>query len=663
MFGFGGRGESQQATEGMAQPSLLRTAVPERSARRLLCPALFTYTRLTSWPHSYRQLTRDRRVMLRGVSKVNQMLCTIGSIEYQKSFTVQSKTGFKIHVYETPREAPGLAETAYTLGDVWRLRLLLVKQLNAIIRAAADSGRAAATAEGDISRGPSLSRSEEEEASSGLAAVDLGGSSPAASSPALLPGCPLSSTADRYILYLHGGAFISQSPEFYRIFLNEISRETGTRVIAPCYPLAPESLFPSQLHEIFRVYRQLVEDEGIDPNNIVLVGDSAGGNLAVTLLMQIVKHNQEKKEKPLGLPKGAVLLSPWLDLSQSGPSYTLNKAAEPLLPLQSIRRSASLYVFGHRAFAEDMEMPVEDASLFRSPWVSPVYLSDPEVLRAFPPICIHTGSVEVIQFVFTFPSALWISAEAAAAAHAEAAAAEPAGGGSREVCAEAAEAALAAAAAAAEAADLKAAAAEAATAEAAATEAAVAEFQDPPAAASAVLGAAASAEALAFISAERAFSEEEVSSGGPLGGAHNEAPPLPSFFKTAGWLSDKGLKLLENEWAIDAAETDDPKRKQKASVFVWKDEFHVFPCFGFMEEPSASDCTRRICKWINELLGDPGEQPAAAAAAAGETSRTAAAAETEAKTGVAAETGSKAAETAAAAENKPAATTDTPTAA
>ncbi|KAL8452276.1 hypothetical protein Emed_001437 [Eimeria media] len=699
----------------MAQPSLLRTAVPDRSARRLLCPALFTYTRLTRWPHSYRQLVRDRRLMERGVSKVNHMLRSIGGLEHQASYVMRTKHGCKLHVLETPRESPGPAEAKYTLGDVWRLRLLLLKQLNAIVKAATDNNTGDLdTSEAGRPRSPQAD--EERQQDDAAQNSDPNSSSPLSPSPSF-PTTSLKASADRFILYLHGGAFISQSPEFYKIFLNDISRETGARVIAPCYPLAPESVWPSQLHHIFRVYRHLVEDDGIDPNKIVFVGDSAGGNLVVTLLMQIIKYNQTVKDasEALGLPRAAVLLSPWLDLSQSGPSYTLNQTAEPLLPVQSIRRAAALYLFGHPGFAQDAEEPMEEASAFRDPWVSPAFLSDPEVLRSFPPTCIHAGSVEVLlsdSLIFArrlnaavseapfeeavplpplpepkdnnssssgssrrssssgdsgmakqslpvasvFPNvqvdgtcdndsaeaattaaadaaaSAAAAAKVAATAHADAAAAADAlSGGSRQEEAEAAVEASGCAGATAAAAATQAAAAEVAAGEAlaakeAAAEAAVAEFEEPAVSSSASLGAMVSAQVLSFLSPE---SVETVSCDSGLNEGDSDKA-LPSFFSSTGWLSDSCLKTLQNAGTVDLPEAVDlsaNKPNVKASVTVWKDEFHVFPCFGFMEEPFASDCTRRIAQWINAQFGETPDTAAEGAPPASTRSAPAAAAE------------------------------------
>lgn len=208
----------------MAQPSLLRTAVPDQSARRLFCPAVFTYTRLTRWPHSYRQLSRDRRVMTRSIMRINHMLKSMGSLEQQKSYVVRTRKGERVHIFETPRGAsadgPG---DKYTLRDTWRLRLLLLKQLNAIVRAATENSEApepeaptspSFSAEGDLQEGAAAAAANSSPGSSFSSEAQQQGDS----SHTIAYSNP--SPTDRYIFYLHGGAFISQSPDFYRILLN-----------------------------------------------------------------------------------------------------------------------------------------------------------------------------------------------------------------------------------------------------------------------------------------------------------------------------------------------------------------------------------------------------------------------------------------------------------
>ncbi|OEH74248.1 alpha beta hydrolase fold domain-containing protein [Cyclospora cayetanensis] len=540
----------------MAQHSLLRTAVPDHSARRLFCPAIFTYTRLTRWPHSYRQLARDRRVMERGICKMNQMLEGMGALQHQRAVVVYTKDGVMVHVYETPRGAPKSSEQKYTFTDAWRLRLLLLKQINSIVRAATDS------------------KAEETETEPAVPASDPDSPDGVSHGAALSNGAPPLSVAfpekvkeSRYILFLHGGAFISQNPDFYRIFLNDLSRQTGARVVAPRYRLAPECPWPGQLQDALSFYRYLIEEEGIDPSSIVVAGDSAGGNLAVTLIMQLIQHNRTVGEGgiPIGLPRALVLLSPWLDLTQSGPSYTLNRTAEPLLPLFSIEKAAALYRFGGGAFSMDLQSNTLDKTPFRNPWVSPVFLSDRTVLRSFPPTCIHTGSVEVLLS----DSLLFARRLNAACRDAE--------------VFDSPEPLL----------PLQ-----------------IPEDCDTVGEGDIVTETARRASRVSSLPSDfGSFASPELlrSATTPnfVGNEPQAGPPLPSYFSDLGWLSEEAQNTLEKNGTVNATKTGDTE--PNAVVIVWKDEFHVFPCFGFLEEPSASECTRRIAEWINKQFGESPE--------------------------------------------------------
>ncbi|KAI8352538.1 Alpha/Beta hydrolase protein [Blakeslea trispora] len=132
---------------------------------------------------------------------------------------------------------------------------------------------------------------------------------------------------DRVILYMHGGGFslgysIMYMP-FFQKLIQSLSTQFGisTAVLSVEYSLSPEQRWPTACNECVDAYRYLVHDMGISPSKIVLIGDSAGGNLALTTLLSIrdlKRQRQEKKGKdapPLPLPHKVALLSPWVDLS------------------------------------------------------------------------------------------------------------------------------------------------------------------------------------------------------------------------------------------------------------------------------------------------------------------------------------------------------------
>ncbi|GAA5932361.1 uncharacterized protein JCM15063_001200 [Sporobolomyces koalae] len=124
---------------------------------------------------------------------------------------------------------------------------------------------------------------------------------------------------ERVLLYLHGGAHFFSSLETHRYQIQRHARKLGALAFAPSQRLAPQYPFPCALHDAFASYLYLIDpppDAGhapIDPSKIIISGDSAGGGLALSLLVLL---------RDLGLPQpaGATLISPWVDLSHSFPS-------------------------------------------------------------------------------------------------------------------------------------------------------------------------------------------------------------------------------------------------------------------------------------------------------------------------------------------------------
>ncbi|MEV6639098.1 alpha/beta hydrolase fold domain-containing protein [Amycolatopsis sp. NPDC051371] len=104
------------------------------------------------------------------------------------------------------------------------------------------------------------------------------------------------------LLHLHGGGYISGSAFGYRPLAGALAAATGATVLVPDYRLAPEHPFPAALDDAFRAYRWLL-DQGADPSELAISGDSAGGGLAVSLMVKLAREG-------LPQPGRAVLLCP-----------------------------------------------------------------------------------------------------------------------------------------------------------------------------------------------------------------------------------------------------------------------------------------------------------------------------------------------------------------
>ncbi|RDA88087.1 hypothetical protein CP532_5285, partial [Ophiocordyceps camponoti-leonardi (nom. inval.)] len=117
----------------------------------------------------------------------------------------------------------------------------------------------------------------------------------------------------RIMLYLHGGAYFFGSVDEHRYQLQRHARKLKARVLAPNYRLAPQFPFPCGLHDCLASYLYLLES--CDASTVILAGDSAGGGMVLSLLCILRDQN-------LPLPAGAVLVSPWVDLTHSFPSVS-----------------------------------------------------------------------------------------------------------------------------------------------------------------------------------------------------------------------------------------------------------------------------------------------------------------------------------------------------
>ncbi|MCL6573096.1 MAG: alpha/beta hydrolase [Bacillus sp. (in: Bacteria)] len=174
---------------------------------------------------------------------------------------------------------------------------------------------------------------------------------------------------DKVILYLHGGAYGYCSAETHRSLAARIMNETGVKVLLPEYRLAPEHPFPAALEDTLIVYHWLL-NQGFDPSTIIFAGDSAGGGLSVAATLLLKDRNEP-------LPAAVICLSPWVDLTSSGDSYSKNKYKDPYLSLGPVKKAAQSYAGSERLDHK---------------FISPVFGD----FSGFPPLHIQVGSVEIL---------------------------------------------------------------------------------------------------------------------------------------------------------------------------------------------------------------------------------------------------------------------------
>ncbi len=161
-----------------------------------------------------------------------------------------------------------------------------------------------------------------------LEAVDLDG---VEGEWSLVPGADES----RVLMYFHGGGYCSGSIVSHRRLVSEAGRAGGLRTLAVDYRLAPEHPFPAARDDALTTWRSLRSD-GYAARHIAVGGDSAGGNLTLALVGELMRAGED-------LPGALWLLSPWIDLTMSGATLASKSAVDPLIQKGYLEELANAY--------------------------------------------------------------------------------------------------------------------------------------------------------------------------------------------------------------------------------------------------------------------------------------------------------------------------------
>ena len=179
---------------------------------------------------------------------------------------------------------------------------------------------------------------------------------------------PQNSPADHVLLYLHGGGFVFGLTPLHLQMGAYLAHKMGMRILMVDYRTAPNHPFPAALDDCTTVYLWLL-NQGILAENIVVAGDSAGGNLTITMLMRL-------RDRGDSLPAAAACLSPVTDLT---PRDNRRKGfKDPLLPPKAVKFYNQSYIGNN------------DAHI---PLISPVFGD----LRGLPPLLVHAGEDEILR--------------------------------------------------------------------------------------------------------------------------------------------------------------------------------------------------------------------------------------------------------------------------
>ena len=176
--------------------------------------------------------------------------------------------------------------------------------------------------------------------------------------------------AGRVLIFLHGGGFEFGSVRSDGELAARLGRAAGMRVLFPEYRLAPEHHFPAAIDDVIAAYRWLRTDQRLRASSVAVAGDSAGGGLAVGLLVAI-------RDAGEALPAAAALMSPTVDLTSSGASMTERVDQDPISTPAMLRQFAADYLAGADP---------------RTPLASPLFAS----LTGLPPLLVLVGTADLL---------------------------------------------------------------------------------------------------------------------------------------------------------------------------------------------------------------------------------------------------------------------------
>lgn len=179
---------------------------------------------------------------------------------------------------------------------------------------------------------------------------------------------PDASPEDQALLYMHGGGFVFGMSSRHRALVACLAQKMHVRVLMVDYRVAPEHPFPAALDDCVTAYRWLLQ-QGLRAQNVVIAGDSAGGNLTLTTLMKL-------RDAGDPMPAAAACLSPVANFAENARLSTSFR--DPLLH----PKAASFY---NKSYVADSDA--------HNPLISPVFGD----WSGLPPLLIHAGEDEALR--------------------------------------------------------------------------------------------------------------------------------------------------------------------------------------------------------------------------------------------------------------------------
>jgi len=181
---------------------------------------------------------------------------------------------------------------------------------------------------------------------------------------------PIGCDKTKVMVYTHGGGFAVGSASSHRKLAGHVAKALGVSVLVLDYRLAPEHPFPAQIEDAVSVYKALLAD-GIAAKNIGTIGDSAGGNLAISSVLKF-------RELGLDLPGCVIAFSPWLDMELAGGTLKSNEATDGLVSTAVLEGMRGMFLGENGSSTDPLANPLK---------------SD---FAGFPSLYVNAGSVETL---------------------------------------------------------------------------------------------------------------------------------------------------------------------------------------------------------------------------------------------------------------------------
>lgn len=183
---------------------------------------------------------------------------------------------------------------------------------------------------------------------------------------------PEGASSNHALLFIHGGGFSFGSPNSHRKLTAHLAKSCNIPALSIDYRMTPEHPYPAALDDCVNAYRYLLA-KGIPPKHIAVAGDSCGGGLSASVPLAAIKQG-------LPVPGASISLSPWYDLTNSGPTFDSNEQNDVLNAKQFVNNLADKYTNGNE-------------ELKRNPLISPLFAED---VSGLPPTWISAGGYDML---------------------------------------------------------------------------------------------------------------------------------------------------------------------------------------------------------------------------------------------------------------------------